>query len=207
MTGCSAISLRRTDAPSSSLFSSALIACNSCTRFMSIRTFGATMPRRMFTTRSVPPPSGMLSGFAVRAAITSSRVFGLSMRNWGRASITFSPSRTDARHPEVPAEGGPQRMTATDSTVDTPSRLAALAPQDDGSDSLPVALSLPLLHRLKYTIGRHWQIVEADTDRVGDRIGESRQECRKRAFARFLRTERAMRVIALDDADFDRRGI
>ena len=86
--GCSAISPKRTEAPISKLFSPALIVCNSCTRFMLISTGGATMPRRILTTRSVPPPSGLLSGCAARAAMTSSSVAGLSTRNSGSASIT-----------------------------------------------------------------------------------------------------------------------
>ena len=65
----------------------------------------------------------------------------------------------------------------------------------------------PLLDRLEHAVGRHRQIVEADADGVGDGIGERGQEGRERAFARLLGAEGAVRVVAFDDADFDRRGI
>src|ERR1035437_2747186 len=89
--GCSASAVSRTEAPISSVFTSALMVDSSATWFMSMSTGGATMPRRIFTTRSVPPPSGMLPGLAARAASASSSVAGLSMRKSGRASINLSP--------------------------------------------------------------------------------------------------------------------
>src|SRR4029077_10743860 len=164
---------------------------------MSISTGGATMPRRILTTRSVPPPSGMLAGFSERAAMTSSSDFGLSTRNSGRVSITISSRGTDSlRHPEVPAVGGPRRMNGHGRHPRMPGLpdirfdmrksaradlrwLASLAPQDDGSDSFPVTFSPPLLDRLENPIGRHRKIVEPNPDRVGDRIGECRQERRQ----------------------------
>ena len=64
-----------------------------------------------------------------------------------------------------------------------------------------------LLDRLEHAVGRHRQIVEADADGVGDGVGQRRQEGGERAFARLLGAERPVRIVALDDADFDRRRI
>src|SRR5512144_1819758 len=65
----------------------------------------------------------------------------------------------------------------------------------------------PFLDCLEDAVGRHRQVVEADADRIGDGVGQRRQEGGKRAFARFLGAERPMRVDAFDNADLDRRGI
>ena len=96
-------SLSVTDAPISSDCASALIARNSSTRFTSISTGGATMPRRMLTTRSVPPPSNRLSGCAARAVTTSSSDFGLQHFEFGQR-IHHAPSVTKsaARLPYLP---------------------------------------------------------------------------------------------------------
>src|SRR5262245_7424516 len=55
---------------------------------MSIKTGGATIPRRIFTTRSVPPPTGIAFGLPAHAARASVSVVGVTMRNSGSASIT-----------------------------------------------------------------------------------------------------------------------
>src|SRR6202030_3011834 len=123
------------------VFSSTAIVVSSATVFMSTSTGGATMPRLMFTSRSVPPPIGRLSGCAARAGLAAAAV-GL--------------------------------------------RAAAL------------------LDRRKHPVGGDRQIVEADADGVGDRVGQRRQEGRERALAGFLGAERAVRIDALDDADLDR---
>jgi hypothetical protein len=49
---------------------------SSATWLMSMSAGGATMPRRILTTRSVPPPSIWLPGCSARALITSSSVRG-----------------------------------------------------------------------------------------------------------------------------------
>src|ERR1035437_8626561 len=223
--GCSASAVSRTEAPISSVFTSALMVDSSATRFMSISTGGATMPRRIFTTRSVPPPSGMLPGLAARAASASSSVAGLSMRKSGRASINLSPLAKNEcsshepqqtpsplvgegwgggwwrsaklHHPPPPPLPTRGRGTATAS--------AQINQKPSRSASIPLAP--PLLNRLEHAVGRHRQIVEADADGVGDGIGQRRQERGERAFARLLGAEGAVWVHALDDADFDRRGI
>ena len=61
--------------------------------------------------------------------------------------------------------------------------------------------------RGEHPVGRHRQIVEAQPDGIGDGIGERRQERRERALARLLGAERPVRIVALDDADLDRRRI
>src|SRR5262249_5914917 len=167
---------------------SALTACSSCTRFMSIRTCGATMPRRMFTTRSVPPPSGMLLGLAARAAITSSSVFGLSTRKSGRASIRQVPRSFRLVYGEC---GWHSQMTSPATIRFRGLFLRALA----------------LFDRLKNAIRRHRQIVEPDPDRVGDGVGQRRQERRKRALARFLGAEGPVRIVAFDNPNLDGRRI
>ena len=48
-------------------------------------------------------------------------------------------------------------------------------------------------------------MVEALADGIGDGIGERGQERRERTLARLLGAERTMRVVALDNADLDRR--
>ena len=72
---------------------------------------------------------------------------------------------------------------------------------------LAASIARALLQRGKDAIGRHRQIVEAQPGGVGDGIGERRQERGERAFAGFLGAERPVRIVALDDADFDRRRI
>src|ERR1043166_56685 len=64
-----------------------------------------------------------------------------------------------------------------------------------------------LLDRLEYAVGRHRQIVEPYADGVGEGIGERGQERGERALAGFLGAERTMRIVALDDADLDRRRV
>ena len=64
---------------------------------------------------------------------------------------------------------------------------------------------LALLDGREHAVGRHGQIVEAQPGGIGDGIGQRRQERRQRAFARLLGAERPVRVVALDDADLDRR--
>jgi hypothetical protein len=74
--GCAASSASVTAAPISSACASALMARSSATWLMSMSAGGATMPRRILTTRSVPPPSIWLPGCSARALITSSSVRG-----------------------------------------------------------------------------------------------------------------------------------
>ena len=69
------------------------------------------------------------------------------------------------------------------------------------------ARALPLLDRGEHAVGRDRQVVEAHARGIGDGIGERRQERRQRALARLLGAERAVRIVALDDADLDRRRI
>src|SRR6185312_12735019 len=166
MPGCPATSVMRTDAPMSSISASALTVCSSCTRFMSISTGGATMPRRMLTTRSVPPPSGMLSGLAARAASASASVAGLSTRNSGRASII---------HLSWPGSSRPSRLGGQARCH--PYRDARDKLGHDGGEAEARAWScaaspllqraLALLDRLEHAVGGHRQIVEADADGVG----------------------------------------
>ena len=66
---------------------SALMPRSSATPLISMSTGGATMPRLMFTRRSVPPPSNRLSGCAARASTNSSSVRGRTRSNCGSASI------------------------------------------------------------------------------------------------------------------------
>src|SRR5262249_39632934 len=146
---------------------------------MSIKTGGATIPRRMFTTRSVPPPSGIAFGFSARAAIASVSVVGLTMRNSGSASITGLRPRVWCGQ-------------FSPSPVSVFLRLF----------SRPTAL----LDGLEDPVRGYRQVVEANANRVGDGVGESGQKCCKRAFARFLRPEGAVRIVTFNDADFDRRG-
>src|SRR6185503_8200972 len=217
MAGCAAISLKVTEAPSASDFSSALIVCSSGTRFMSIKTGGATMPRRMLTTRSVPPPSGMACGLSARAAIASASVFGLMMRKSGSASIS-------ALHPypplPLPLDPSCPRLSRASTSFASLPKQAVDGRNKSGHDngeaearawSLASALLLrrppPFLDRLKDAVGRHRQIVEADANCIGDGVGQRRQEGGERAFARLLGAERPVRVVALDNADLDRRGI
>ena len=147
---------------------SALIARSSATLLTSISTGGATMPRRILTTRSVPPPSSLaVADASARALTTSSSVVGRSSSNSGSASI--------------------RRLRLLRACV----RCRAPA----------------LLDRREHAVGRHRQVVEAHADGVGDGVGQRRQERRERAFARLLGAERPVRIVALDDADFDRRRI
>ena len=99
----------------------------------------------------------------------------------------------------------------------TPSSVVGRSSWNSGSASITCLRSVcrgafaggaaALLDRLEHAVGRHRQVVEPDADGVGDRVGERRQEGGERAFARLLRAERAMRVVALDDADLDRRRV
>ena len=164
--GCAASSASVTAAPISSARASALMARSSATWLMSISTGGATMPRRMLTTRSVPPPSSWLPGWSARASSTSSSVRGRRSSNCGSASIRRA----------------------------RPASRAGLA-------------RAPLLDRREHAVGRHRQIVEAHAGRIGDGVGQRRQERRERALARLLGAERPVRIVALDDADLDRRRI
>src|SRR5215475_3749808 len=147
---------------------------------MSIRTGGATIPRRMFTTRSVPPPSGIAFGFSAHAAIASVSVVGLMMRNSGSASITGLRPRL---------------------------RCADFSPSP-----VPVFLRLfgrptALVDGLEDPVRGYGQVIEAKANRVGDGVSESGQKRCKRAFARFLRPEGAVRIVTFNDANFDRRGV
>src|SRR5579885_502264 len=198
MSGCVAISQSRTEAPISSASASASRVCRSRTRFRSINTGGVTMPRRIFTTRSVPPPSGLASGNLARAAIASSSVVGVSTRKSGSASIRRLP-RKNVAHSRV--SGNPVLWPWVPAFAGTSGDRAA--PQS--LRAAPVALTLALLDRLEHAVGRHWQIVETDADRVSDGIGEGWKERRQRTFAGFLGAEGAVRIVALDDANFDRR--
>src|SRR5262249_26524942 len=72
---------------------------------------------------------------------------------------------------------------------------------------IAVARTAPLLERGEYAVRRHRQRVEAHPDGIGNGIGQRGQEGRKRAFARLLGAKRAVRIVALDDTDLDRRGI
>src|SRR5215471_16613233 len=146
---------------------------------MSIRTGGATIPRRMFTTRSVPPPSGIAFGFSARAAIASVSVVGLTIRNSGSASITGPRPRV---------------WCAQFSPSPVPLFLRLF--------SRPTAL----LDGLEDPVRGYRQVVEANTNRVGNGVGESGQKRCERTFARFLRPEGAVRIVAFYNADFDRRA-
>src|SRR6476659_7583388 len=112
---------------------------------MSIKTGGATIPRRMFTTRSVPPPSGIAFGFPARAAIASVSVVGLMMRNSGSASITGLRPRLRC------ADFSP-------SSVPVFPRLF----------SRPTAL----LDSLEDPVRGYGQVIDAKATRVGDGVGK-----------------------------------
>src|SRR5436190_17836770 len=100
-------------------------------------------------TRPPPPPrmSSRLprrwrrraSNWAIRSLISSARSARLS-------NIATAATSLLIRHPEEAATRPSRRTTATDRAAH-PSRLAPLAPQDDGSAILPRQPSLPRHHR------------------------------------------------------------
>src|SRR5260221_2818758 len=214
MSVCAASSASLTAAPISSERASARIARSSSTWLTSMSTGGATMPRRILTTRSVPPPSSELAGWLARARITSSSVVARTSANSGSASIRRIPFRNALRC--RPREGGDPYDTD----------LWNMGPRVRGDDSgevdqssdrscglivgfarIPIAGAPALLQRREHAVGRDRQFVEAHPDGVGDGIGQRRQERRERALARLLGAERAVRIVAFDDADLDRRRI
>src|SRR5262245_25827280 len=182
-------------------------------------TGGATMPRRILTTRSVPPPSSELAGWFARARITSSSVVARTSANSGSASIRRSPGCSAARSHATsvrPRESGDPYNTG----------LWNMGPRIRGDDSgevdqssdrscglaarfarIAIARAPAPLQRREHAVGRDRQFVEAHPDGVGDGIGQRQQERRERALARLLGAERTMRIVALDDADLDRRRI
>src|SRR5262245_16108953 len=197
--GWRASSLSVTEAPISSFSRLAWIVRNSATPFISMSTGGASMPRLMFTRRSVPPPIRRLAGCAARAASTSAIVVGRSSWNSGRASISSTCGD----------------VAATRKLLAPPLRACgerweqASLPSQSCAVSLRAVTSraLPLLDRLEYAVGRDRQVVEADADRIRDGIGERRQEGGERAFPRFFGAEGPVRIVALDDAHLDRWGV
>ena len=130
-------------------------------------TGGATMPRRMLTIRSVPPPSSWPSGCAARAASTSPSVVGRSSCELGQRL-----------HQAPPLRLAPSRARAA--------RFSIAANTRSG------------------VTGRSLKRMPGG---VGDGVGERRQEGGERALARLLGAERPVRVVALDDADLDRRRV
>ena len=72
---------------------------------------------------------------------------------------------------------------------------------------LRFAPARPLLDGGKDAIGRHRQIVKAQSRGIGDGVGQRRQERRQRALAGLLGAEWPVRVDAFDDADLDRRRV
>src|SRR5262249_17332826 len=91
-----------------------------------------------------------------------------------------------------------------------PDRTAAVHPLRTPAairHALCLAIARAFLERGKDAIRRHWQIVEPQPDRIGDSIGQRRQERRERAFAGFLGAERPVRIDAFDDTNLDRRRI
>src|SRR5262249_57515515 len=64
-----------------------------------------------------------------------------------------------------------------------------------------------LVDGLEDPVRGYGQVIEANANRVGDGVSESGQKCCKRAFARFLRPEGAVRIVTFNDANFDRRGV
>src|SRR5262249_60748203 len=126
------------------------------------------------------PPSGLAFGFSARAAIASVSVVGLTIRKSGSASITGPRPRV---------------WCAQFSPSPVPLFLRLF--------SRPTAL----LDGLEDPVRGYRQVVEANTNRVGNGVGKSGQKRCERTFARFLRPEGAVRIVAFYDADFDRRGV
>src|SRR5438105_3168020 len=72
---------------------------------------------------------------------------------------------------------------------------------------MPIARAAAFLQRGEYAVGRHRQYVEPHADGVGDGVGQRRQKRRERALPRLLGAERTVRIVALDNADLDRRRV
>src|SRR4029079_16719795 len=134
------------------------------------------------------------------------------MRNSGRASIRRPPSN------DRPQGTGGAKYSAHSRESGNPAPSQSWTPAFAGVSGewcalLPASLTpalflkraAPPLNRLENAVGRHRQVVEADADRIGDGVGERGQERRERAFTRFLGAERAVRIVALDDPNLDRR--
>src|SRR5690606_3770790 len=68
-------------------------------------------------------------------------------------------------------------------------------------------LAPPGLDRFEYAIRRDRELVQADADRVVDRVGKGRREAVQRALAGLLGAERPERIVGFDQLDLDRRRI